>query len=1142
MKFQKLTIHNIASIEDAEIDFDSAPLADSEVFLITGKTGAGKSTILDAICLALYADTPRLDATKMQGVTMDAKKEVKIDDPRQLMRRNTTEAFAKLSFLGSNGVSYEATWSVARAYKKINGSIKSKVWELKNLDSGSILTKDAEIRNEIKMAVGLDFSQFCRTTMLAQGEFTRFLNSKDDEKAEILEKITGVDIYSKIGAKIFEITGQKKQLWDDAKRIVESMRTLTDEEIEDRNKQLAELDSQQKELRVLSEKDIAKRDWINTNACLTQDVANATEELRKATDVVEGEEFKEKESIVREWNATIDARLWMSECTKSNLSIKELKNDLEALADDYDEIISGQKYAEQETTKLAEEIETVDRLIDKEKHKAHVYDNAQTIAGLISTISEGRKAIAKGGEEIAKEKKSLTEILMPAWDDAKQEAKATKQSFEISETEVIKQEENLAMVNLANLRLQRDSAKELIGHINTAKERIETLLTARLQRERNRKTIAERLSTLNDKKKQSADMDTPIHDAELTLNIRKEDLDKQKDTIDKFASSLRLKLNIGDTCPVCRQTIVAELPHEEELYALVSGLQQAYDKAAEEHKKLIEAKNKIEAEIKAESTAYDKDIKALNEDTTVEMAEAKAVAACKACGIDVLDETATSTLKTLNETTTIRMNELDAKIKDGEAMESGIKKLRKEVETRRKEMETVAEKVAKAEKAASDSKGRIHTAETLINSKRMDVELAEQRVGEFVVIADDSWEIAWKEMPNEFANALKAAANTYNTNCQIKQSLKAKLDNTKSYNQNVDSVINSIAGLMPEWKESMENGSKTGEVKALKIDNILDKANAIENKVTIALTKLKSAEENYSTNKQKLDTFIADNEQLTVERLTALSLYSAYDIAQEGERLKQQSNLVVAKKTLLDNATKQYAEHQLKKPELKEEEDGIENIIERIAEYQKCIEEIGEIRGSINQELRTDAENKQKLGTLIKEAEEKKAVYQKWSRLNQLIGNATGSAFRKIAQSYVLSSLIHSANSYMKTLTDRYTLKVVPGTFVISLEDAYQGFVSRAASTISGGESFLVSLSLALALSDIGQQWQVDTLFIDEGFGTLSGEPLQKAIETLRSLHSKSGRHVGIISHVEELQERIAVQIQVNQEGNNSSSKIKIIQ
>ena len=176
-----------------------------------------------------------------------------------------------------------------------------------------------------------------------------------------------------------------------------------------------------------------------------------------------------------------------------------------------------------------------------------------------------------------------------------------------------------------------------------------------------------------------------------------------------------------------------------------------------------------------------------------------------------------------------------------------------------------------------------------------------------------------------------------------------------------------------------------------------------------------------------------------------------------------------------------------------------------------------------------------------KEAEQKKANYEKWSNLNQLIGDSTGNKFRKIAQSYVLNSLIHSANHYMKTLTDRYTLKVAPGTFVISLEDAYQGYVSRAASTISGGESFLVSLSLALALSDIGQQLAVDTLFIDEGFGTLSGEPLQNAINTLRTLHKNAGRQVGIISHVEELQGKIPVQIQVVQEGNLSSSEVRVV-
>ena len=338
---------------------------------------------------------------------------------------------------------------------------------------------------------------------------------------------------------------------------------------------------------------------------------------------------------------------------------------------------------------------------------------------------------------------------------------------------------------------------------------------------------------------------------------------------------------------------------------------------------------------------------------------------------------------------------------------------------------------------------------------------------------------------------------------------------------------------MPAWK-------MTEAAVASKVDNLLDKANRTSNSLTAVLTTLNSAKESYNANKTKLDAFLASNECLSAERLSELDAYKSSDIIGVNKEIVGFRNDVVAKRTLLDNSTKQQTDHQKKKPEL-QEDDTLENIVERIDGYEKALGEIGEETGSIKQELKTDAENKHKLGNLVKEAEEKQAVYHKWSRLNQLIGKSSGSTFRKIAQSYVLSSLIHSANSYMRTLTDRYTLKVTPGTFVISLEDAYQGFVSRAASTISGGESFLVSLSLALALSDIGQQWQVDTLFIDEGFGTLSGEPLQKAVETLRSLHSKSGRHVGIISHVEELQERIAVQIQVNQEGNNSCSKIKIV-
>lgn len=1129
MKFQKLTIHNIASIEDAVIDFESQPLADSEVFLITGKTGAGKSTILDAICLALYADTPRLYSTKMQGVTMDAEKEVKVDDPRQLMRRNTTESYVSLTFIGSNGVNYKATWAVARAYKKVSGSIKGKTWELKNLETDVTLTKDAEIKNEIRVAVGLDFNQFCRTTMLAQGEFTRFLNSKDDEKAEILEKITGVDVYSKIGAKVYELTDQKKKEWEDAKRIVEGIRTLSDEEITKKQEALSVLDNQYMEIKAGSDKDVTKRDWLQKDIELTKGKNDASEALRIANEAVQNEDFKQKEQIIKDWNATIDVRLWMTEVKKASITQEAQRKALAELSETYSVLSGGQKYAENEVGKIEAEIKQIEAFISAEADKVSVYENAQTIVGHLNTIDEGREAIKKSQTDIESENKKLTEELTPVFEKTKEDAKNAKDAVEQEEAEVKAKEDAVMVLNLPEQRDKRDAAKELLGKITTAKERIETQETAKFQHEATRKNLAEQKQALDEKIAKSAAMDAPIHDAKIKMDVRKEDLDKQSDTVNKFASTLRTKLQIGDICPVCRQEIKSALPQEEDLAALVGNLKNAYEIAEKEHKELVVAKVKLDAEIKTESKAYERELKAFNDDKSVANAELKALDACKACGIEKLESPTLSALSTLEESISKTLGELNAKIKDGETQETEAKKLRKVLEAKRKNVETLAVKVSEAEKAMTKCKGRIITVEALVSSKKGEIENAMQKASE--LIASD-WQIDWKESPKEFATTLISSARAYNSKVQKKQTLAGNLETAKGNVENVQNVMVTILSAMPSWNDI--------EPSVGKVENLLTRANTLNTSVVTILSKLKTAEESLNINQTNLNGFLVEHPEINMERLEELNAYTSNDITRENESQKTARESVVAKKTLFDNAEKLIAEHQSKKPELAEE-DTLEALNERIERIEKQLAEIGEKKGAINQELRTDKENKERLGALVKDADDKKAVYQKWSRLNLLIGNSTGSTFRKIAQSYVLTSLIHSANSYMKTLTDRYTLKVTPGTFVISLEDAYQGFVSRAASTISGGESFLVSLSLALALSDIGQQLQVDTLFIDEGFGTLSGEPLQKAVETLRSLHTKAGRHVGIISHVEELQERIPVQIQVNQEGNNSSSKIKII-
>ena len=1131
MKLQKLTIHNIASIEDAVIDFEAQPLADSEVFLITGKTGAGKSTILDAICLALFADTPRLKGTLMQGETKDGDDDVTIKDPRQLMRRNTGEASVTLTFIGSNGVRYEAVWSVARARWKVTGRLQDKKWQLKNLDTDYTINRVAEIHQEIKSAIGLDFNQFCRTTLLAQGEFTRFLNSKDEEKAAILEKITGVDIYAKVGKKVFEVTSQKEQSWRNAKRQVEGIRTLTDEEIAAKKEEMAGFDAQYKNIKDAVDADKAKLQWIKTDEELIGDIAKKTKDYKQAQAIVDGDDFKAEELLVKQWNATIDARNWLRTRKDAESRKIQLQKTLSVLESDYVGVLGGHAFAEQEKQQTEADIKTVTALIESEKDKQKVYENAQTISGYMGTIADGRKKINESQTVIAKDNQFLSEKLKPALDKAQEAVKEAQKEFEERKAEIKVQEKALEALDLRGLREQRDKNKELIRNIRTAFERIESLVSEKKRRQEAVASLESSCKEIEKKKEALVELEPQLNKAKAKMDACKEMLDKQSDTINKFAKTLRQKLHIGDDCPVCRQKIKSELPHEDALAKLVGALKEAFIEEETAHNNLVDKRNRLEAEITTRKSNYQTAKDAFDNDKSVEKAEEKVLAACRECGIENYDDATSTALDNLKDKTIVAIKELEAKITEGGSKESAIKEQRNELEKFRVEiLEQRGEEAQKTEKAITDCKGRINTYEELVRTKKEDVSKAEENAASLI---SGQWTIDWRENPKEFAELLKQQAEDYKKNVNRSQNLKNNLSQMTYSCQMVQDVLGEIGQLVPAWKEL----TATDKVEQA---DLLRKANIVKSSTSTTLTQLQQAEEIIKENRQLLDGFLDVHEDISIERLDTLNDYTATQISDTNELLDADRKKAQNKKTLMDEAVRKQNEHLKEKPEF-QEDDRTDTLDTRIKEQEPKLRAIDENKGAISQELKTDEDNKERVGKLIEEVGNKYVDYQKWSRMNQLIGDATGNKFRRIAQSYVLTSLIYSANSYMKTLTDRYTLKVAPGTFVISLEDAYQGYVSRAASTISGGESFLVSLSLALALSDIGQHLAVDTLFIDEGFGTLSGEPLQNAINTLRSLHVKSGRHVGIISHVEELQERIPVQIQVLQEGNNSSSKVRII-
>lgn len=1130
MKLQKLTIHNLASIEDAVIDFDSSPLSNSEVFLITGKTGAGKSTILDAICLALYATTPRMKGTNMDGGTKDGKEDVTLKDPRQLMRRNTGEASATLTFVGSDGVHYEAQWSVKRAYKKATGSLQSKEWTLKNIDDGKTLNKDKEVSAKIKEAIGLDFNQFCRTTMLAQGEFTRFLNSNDNDKADILEKITGVDIYRKIGAKIYEVTSQKENELSTARALVENTRILTDDEVTEKRTNLETLEKKFKELKYENDGNTNKKKWLEDDITLAKSVDDSKNSLSAAQQVVESGDFKENESLVKEWDNTIEARQWLLDIKKAESDLVSRQNELEGLKDKFSELLEGQLFNGQTLSAIEKSIKEIDDFLNQEADNANVYDKVQTIVAALKRVIDGRSAILKNRQQIAQKQDILGKELQPKLDSAKSEEESEKAKVETIEADLKKKDEELASLGLPTLRDQSSALLRLLTNINNAREKVETFFNAKKQREAKRQELDQRHSDLDNKKVELEKMSAPIEEARRQVEEKKQRLASQKDTVDKFASALRAKLQVGDICPVCRQRIENVFPNEDELNALVSESQKEFDKADSELKELVEKENKLDAQIKAETDALSRDEKAFEQDATIEL-QSKAIGLCKSFGIERLDDNTLPQLEVLLKESTDKKLVVDKCITCGDGIQREVDEMRKDLENKRKIFEDIKNMTLAAKEAITKCSGDINTLETLIKTKESDINAAIEDVKVFV--PDGLFCIDWINSPKEFSETLDSAAKKYYDSQKDKQKLQSEYDRLKSVTDGVSQTIKSIINDVQDW-ETLE--PKTG----CEIKDIQESANEISRMVTAILTQKTSDESAIYDGKKKIELFLSNNEAINESRLTVLLGYTPEVIKQKKDVIKQSKDDVLTKETLYNASVKRMEEHRLQKPQMNEG-DTIESLQLRIGEVEQSINEVSEQKGAINQELATNEENKRKLGALMEDVGKKKAEFDKWNRMQQFIGDSTGNKFCKIAQSYVLATLINSANHYMKTLTDRYLLKVTPGTFIISLEDAYQGYVSRAASTISGGESFLVSLSLALALSDIGQTMSVDTLFIDEGFGTLSGEPLQNAISTLRSLHNKSGRHVGIISHVEELQERIPVQIQVNQDNNSSSSKIEII-
>ncbi|MDE5858532.1 MAG: SMC family ATPase, partial [Muribaculaceae bacterium] len=572
MKFKSLEIKNIASIKHAVVNFDEEPLKNAQLFLINGPTGAGKSVIFDSICLALFRTAPRLENLGMRTIedNMAEDGKLKLSSPISFVRRGVSEAFATLVFEGNNGHIYKACWET-EMYTKGNkkGCLKGETQYITDLTDNTEYRGVKELKDLIKSndVVGLDFERFTRTTMLAQGAFTRFLSAGEKEKSDILRKIVGLDYFSLIGKKISEIYTEKKRELDAQKAGLNAITFMDDETLEKIKQELAQTEISL--LNVKKEHDHLRRfvDYKEKLKQLEDEVSRHRDAWNTALEQITSSRYFELvtlEGYIDRVNPLTDILTKLSVAEKMKSSLDEERSSLaqkrmaviKGLTALSNHILSEKEHSvgiEKELKTFDEYNEVLDNLpVLKENIKQYnsLVKRLGEIDAEIQTLQEELQAIDKPINDLTVEIESVEIECKKAVEDEK----SLKEAFDEKEFNRLTSTGNDLNTQLKNLNKALEPAlkiDDIVSRINNLeKEKID------------------QGASLEKIKKDVEVATIKSNDAQQKLSEFKERYDRTRRSISDAASQLRHGLKAGDNCPVCGSQIQSDLLDDRFLEAL----------------------------------------------------------------------------------------------------------------------------------------------------------------------------------------------------------------------------------------------------------------------------------------------------------------------------------------------------------------------------------------------------------------------------------------------------------------------------------------------------------------------------------------------------------------------------------------------
>jgi exonuclease SbcC len=1206
MKIRKVNIQNINSLRGVtSIAFDQPPLSQAGLFAITGDTGSGKTTILDAITLALYGEVHRNK------------------DVKEVLSYGATEAAAAVEF-EIRGSIYLSKWSIRRSRNKIDGNIQPPkrevaLWNPKEKAFKIVAEKINESRQYIEEITGLDYGRFCRSVLLSQGDFAAFLKAGERARSELLERITGTDIYSQLSIGAYERHKQELAALQQLKQQLEALQLLPDEELaalkETQSQQQQEVKQQREKLEQLRQ----QLQWLEGLNKLEQQLEQKEALLEKAAS--NRAALQQEEARLSLYRKALPLRPELARLDDLLESLDSHQSQLEAL-------IGKKEPMEAQLQQLEEKAELAATKWEEAKSKLDQQAPViEKVMALDISIAEKEGPVREAREERASELKNQEQL-----SSSIQQLELSIKQGEESETALqqwLEQHQSRSglTAGLTAMYQKREQLRSHYKRIREAEEKLESLGTeqqaldekiktaegqkqaidqelSRLEKQLSqalpdqyltqRTDVLSRLykdiELLNQEKNSLVELNRLDQAYQLSMQeynqaedqlalLRSEEgmidnqlqtafdqlerdarrveyrqkLHEQQRVIASFEVN-RAELEEGEECPLCFSTEhpfrnMEIKPFVNETKKELEAAQRSYEKSNQDYRRLLNEQKDIMVAARQAEEKMEARLK--------EMREREADISEYANKIEGLDFALSRTqqlqqqihhseqrLASLQKAS----NELANTFQQLEKVEQQASQLDKELGALQRKADIVSNDQKHKRELLQEEKSANETAVKAINQLLEPYGFtftAETAADTFQQLEQQQQE--WREKEKEANELGKQLALQKQEQTQLGQQLKSKTERIEVLEARLQKQESAVDKIKAERRKLF--GEEDPKVVRAQL---LEQQQQSQQTLEQSKEQLQALRQHYSNLQQSISERQLQGEALsekkdkliqTVREKAQQAGFAGEEALRAAlmpdEEAQQLERMISEKEERLSNARQSLAATKAefeKEQALQLTEIDASELQQQLKGISETYDELQRRVGALEEQIRQQALGRGKATALRAEIDAQTREYNRWSRLNDIIGMADGKKFRTFAQGLTLQRLTRLANEHLQRLNGRYLIrKRSDEDLELDIIDTYQADNRRSMNTLSGGESFLVSLALALGLSDLaGRNTTIQSLFIDEGFGTLDENALDVAIATLENLQA-SGKTIGVISHVKALKERIGTQLVVIKSGDGFS-------